>query len=630
MEGTTMFCHATLIPIASFTKAAFSMPKSKKSELQRQASEKLQARAAATIPLHRESIVTLGKTSIVPKPPGTMADSTNVLGGSSTQWDQLDRRRSSCQELPPQIGQWKTKLCGAVDCDTCVAAGWQRSQIRGTYGIEGNCLTDIVLGIFCSACVLIQNDREIRRRERDRERDVLLRNDSARTPKHNEKNYNAAAKLARSRERESTEMVQLQPSPKPTMVAPGLFKIRPAENQPLDNSLSSNETLTPAEQPGESPATMYEHEEEQSHQKWRRTQTQSLTRTFDQAPEQSNAAQSTKATEQTQKNPAKTLDQGNQQSERGKRKANVAGETQNNQAEKSELVILKKRHHGQEALPIVVVTGPEDTDKVASDTSNNNPSREHALIECLAPELVDEVGIRQNQPTSSAVDYTPREENQNGRLDLHSLSECSPTFETPSAQKGVIQQQALVECVRSSSTLSEIEEISYVHDFAECPGTILEYYKKGEKSQPRNPRNRTAEASTNNAKSSNRVKEHFLEDCSKRICENCEFIEKGASHKGLTGADRLTTHILGDCSGGISTVSKPPVQQHTFAGCPSERPRNSTAGSETQTRRITGAKDSSDDVTQHRLSSCPTPIPMTSNRVSDQDTCGSSVDGFGK
>jgi hypothetical protein len=46
--------------------------------------------------------------------------------------------------------------------------GMQRSQIRGLYGIDGNVANDIVAGIFCQSCTLMNNDREVRARQGDK------------------------------------------------------------------------------------------------------------------------------------------------------------------------------------------------------------------------------------------------------------------------------------------------------------------------------------------------------------------------------------------------------------------------------------------------------------------------------
>lgn len=46
-------------------------------------------------------------------------------------------------------------------------AGLQRTQIRGTYSIDGTVTGDMFLGLLCPVCTLAQNDREIRARESD-------------------------------------------------------------------------------------------------------------------------------------------------------------------------------------------------------------------------------------------------------------------------------------------------------------------------------------------------------------------------------------------------------------------------------------------------------------------------------
>lgn len=46
-----------------------------------------------------------------------------------------------------------------------ILIGAQRSQIRGTYGIEGSITQDACLGLFLPWCTQIQNDREVRARE---------------------------------------------------------------------------------------------------------------------------------------------------------------------------------------------------------------------------------------------------------------------------------------------------------------------------------------------------------------------------------------------------------------------------------------------------------------------------------
>ncbi|PMD46132.1 hypothetical protein L207DRAFT_628726 [Hyaloscypha variabilis F] len=683
------------------------MPEAKKSELQRQASEKLQAKATATIPVHRDSITILRQTSIIPKPPGSMADRAAVPDTSSRELEQSGRRRSSHQQLPPQIDEWKTQFCVEPqgDLDTCclgtwvpcalygkvnerlrqkaqgdfdtdyswrtsdgcnsacwaywacacisgtslghgvlsgAAAGWQRSQIRGTYGIRGNCVEDIALGIFCAPCVLIQSDREFRVRENE-DSALSFEYNRLRPPKHHEKKNNAVGGLHCSREREDLGMIQLQPRPKAKMVARGMHDRRDyyeawdsiractaSGEQHDENCVCSRPTECPNQGQQIPP---------------RRSMRGRLTRTLDQEAEQRETAPSTKATAQIEAGTVKTFDQ-EQQKGKVASKEQVAGEPQNNPDKKSELVVLKKRHRGQEVLPVVVITGPEGSDELANEASSSQSAGKCALIGPSISSVLSEVDTRENQPTASAEGYT--EGNQNGKVGQHTLSECRPTIE-PTPAPTTVQQHALSECVQfssaptakqqhglservhSSSTSPKVEETSYVHDFSECPGTVLEYYKKGgKKAQPQDPTDRRTGRPTNNRKSSNKVEEHLLEDCSKPICENCEFIGKGVSHEDTNDEDGMTTHNLGECSGRNSTALRLPILQHTLADCSSERPRNSTARSENQIPRANGAKENSRDGEQHRLSSCPTPIAVTGNRVGDKDTCRLNVDGLGE
>ena len=68
------------------------MPKLKRPDHQRQTSERLQARAATIIPVHRESIVGPTHTSTFPGYSGTMIIDTDLYRNGS-----LESRRSSSQ-----------------------------------------------------------------------------------------------------------------------------------------------------------------------------------------------------------------------------------------------------------------------------------------------------------------------------------------------------------------------------------------------------------------------------------------------------------------------------------------------------------------------------------------------------
>jgi hypothetical protein len=215
----------------------------------------------------------------------------------------------------------------------------------------------------------------------------------------------------------------------------------------------------------------------------------------------------------------------NHRLERGQRGTKAVRQNQNDWVNVS-APAGKEGRPGQEAMPTVVVTGPEGYTQSAHGMSAehppcpvdgpislnrgvNDPSigqlpRGHSVAEYSTlgtTNHVDEVDISVRQETSAPVSSTASEEVQKPRLDSHALSDCSPTIEPTAAvvvqlhalaecsnsveltatQTEVMQQHALAECTKSPSTPSVAQEPSYVHDFADCPGTVLEYYKKGAK-----------------------------------------------------------------------------------------------------------------------------------------------------
>lgn len=85
-----------------------------------------------------------------------------------------------------------------TDHDTTgILVGLQRSQIRGTYGIDGHLAQDMLLGICLPKCTQMQNDREVRARE-------------GKTSLRKSKDYVASRKASRG-------TVKQQPEPTPQM-----------------------------------------------------------------------------------------------------------------------------------------------------------------------------------------------------------------------------------------------------------------------------------------------------------------------------------------------------------------------------------------------------------------------------
>jgi hypothetical protein len=361
---------------------------------------------------------------------------------------------------------------------------------------------DIAAGIFCSSCVLMQNDREIRARDGD-------------THLRNNKKYRGPLR----RSSRGSSVVTEQPKRKAQMVAPGLFKL--PRSTPTYQPRRESIGMAPIANGNVAAKGQGRHE---------KTRNQSLKI----KPFKGTAAVLIKESAQERQLPEKEQIklrapeqiQKPQQSEKTQSKRIT-----NNSAGRSELAIAKRRSSAREVVPIVV-TEPEDTiregvdpqvlsqgepSKIPGDQSNDRLSREHDLRERSVPNMGDEVGSTIHQETQLLADCTPGEEMQKRRTEStesHALSVCSPTIEPIPATSIAVQQHAIADCTSSTSTLPIVQEISHAHDFANCQSTVLKYYEEGEKKvQPQNISNRAGVRTASTAQVAKGVQEHSLEGC---------------------------------------------------------------------------------------------------------------------
>lgn len=343
----------------------------------------------------------------------------------------------------------------------------------------------------------MQNDREVRAREGHRRH--LQYNKNYRDPPR------------------KSSVVDEQPKRKAQMVAPGIFKIR------QDNAA-----------PRYQPTQEYRHSEKGRARAVTGGKVQNIP---------------------TQKSAMK-----NHQLERGQSDVTAIGQNQNGWVNVS-APAGKEGHPGREAMPIVVVTGPEDHARPSRGISAEHPPcpvngpislnrrvddpsidqlpRGHSVVEYSTLGTtgdVDDVDRRVGQETPAPVSSTASEEVQKPRLDSHALNghcpnieptaavvvqqhvltECTNSAEPTAITTEVVQQHALAERIKSPSTPSVAQELSYVHDFADCPGTVLEYYKKGaKKTQVHHFDHCAGQSSASDITSSGkkRIEEHLLEDC---------------------------------------------------------------------------------------------------------------------
>jgi hypothetical protein len=154
---------------------------------------------------------------------------------------------------------------------------------------------------------------------------------------------------------------------------------------------------------------------------------------------------------------------------------NTTGQPQGNTVRLSELAIGKTQGQAREVMPIVVVTGPEDSTRVARGISvehlpyplhesrdqlkilnqeancpesSNTPSsdhlsREHVLVECPILETRDEVNIQLGQDIPLVVYSTTTKEVQKRKLDSHALVACATPQATDEVESQFDQESPL-------------------------------------------------------------------------------------------------------------------------------------------------------------------------------------------
>jgi hypothetical protein len=283
-----------------------------------------------------------------------------------------------------------------------------------------------------------------------------------------------------------------------------------------------------------------------------------------------------------------------------------------------------KRSQALNMMPSVVVTGPQDSNPsrrsyaVHSQTEQSQRSsvqgksplpKEHYLVDCSTVQTVQEVDSRTCLPTHGLMNCTTVEDIQKQKLDLHELTNCNTITESSTA----VQHHTLANC--DNSTVSENQELSYVHDFTDCPidKAILEYYEKQASVQSHSLAECSLGSSAGNARSESEVQQHNIADCVRSSKVSPNKVAGGNSHN------------LRDCSGrnsGSILLVNNPYLGHSLADCTSDGSLSSTVTSDKQYRSASGTVDStSKNIThggvQHRLSSCPTPIAMSGNHSSD-------------
>lgn len=490
-----------------------------------------------------------------------------------------------------------------------ILAGLQRVQVRETYGIDGHCPVDMAIGIFCPVCTLIHNDREVRAREGK----IELRNNKKFTEGLGATHVKAQPGL-------KPPMGDIWPAPKPK---PKPMQTADQPRRTSDRPIEMTQTNVRIEIDNVPEATRHRGGYEKT-RAW--------------AP---------KKQFQEQKNDAALVgsaQENHPQWDKRHSKAMAGEQSQTMSARKSESLDVRKRSQTHKITPTVIVTGPEDCKptgnlpsqrRTPSESSNvqggNGDSRERFLAECPSFGIIDLTDSRPGQETHFLTGCTTIEEVQKRSLDSHALPDCNATIQPTSDVQHPIAG-------RGNSTPSKSQELSYVHDFTDCPvdKALLKYYENQEKSVQPHDLADCIRGSSAGKGSGSGAQQHLLDEPSKGNPDKYGKRANGASSNDLgnyarsstsspNNTSRIKSHDLRDCSRrslASTLLSNNPFRQHSLADCSSDSSPSSTVRSNTQHRSVSGTIDSMDKnkshgLTQHRLSSCPTPIAITGNHASD-------------
>ncbi|CAL3966450.1 unnamed protein product [Diplocarpon coronariae] len=499
----------------------------------------------------------------------------------------------------PCWGWWALSCIGCAHPCAGIITGLQRAQIRGTYGIEGTCASDIALGVFCPSCTQIQNDREVRAREGDT------------SMRYNPKYLHDHQKVVSHQPRPQIPMTYISP--------------RQASEHSTDNPLAH------AHSHKETPKKLQKHFHKTAVGKL--SPASHLRNVEERNPYQPYKEPSSQRSEK--KYPMPTAPAGPTilvtQHQEQKMKAEISSTRLPLSDENPTTGILcTKSRDNQKSGKKVKIFG---LGKAAAPRQPNIPeetvqdgfeslSQQHELAEGNAIEVEEDITFRPTVVTNAFVECSkigvgsPKKEHsvaapQHTILESVTAEEITQVTSSPSdlakhpvaeceavaveyTPSQIIAQHQLSECntVPASEASTQAQELSYVHDFTDCPvdKAVLDYYEKEEK----------------------KAQEHDLTDCI-RISLPTELIQANNPY---------AQHALADCSDNelppASSSNLHLDPQHTLADCSEDE--SPTPTSPSNHRSTSCGLDTSNKKSQkfreHRLASCPTP-PMASHHVAE-------------
>ncbi|KAE8444057.1 hypothetical protein EG329_000925 [Mollisiaceae sp. DMI_Dod_QoI] len=332
-------------------------------------------------------------------------------------------------------------------CFAGVLTTFQRTRIRGTYGIKGTVLQDCCWSFWLPACTQMQIDREVRAREGD----MTLR-------------YNKKYLTTRQ-----CSPVDTQPlSPAPMSYTPhGPTSERMGDITEMSEMTSGSKKLQKLPpvietRTGMAQIAAYAPQRTQIEEK------ETMAR-LKQLQQEQNKEISVVPGDKKAQTGSKKKDRGQKGNE----------EAQQLRSSPQTAVTDAEATHG----PGMNTKSPDSRakDKVSAirDKSiHDRLSQQHPLIECIMVETEHKGKNNPEQENHALIDCTVVEAENKRSPSEHASSECTII---PMKSTGAMEQHRLTDCSGVSSSNSQ--ELSYVHDFTDCPvdKAVLDYYENQER-----------------------------------------------------------------------------------------------------------------------------------------------------
>ncbi|CZR56951.1 uncharacterized protein PAC_06840 [Phialocephala subalpina] len=472
--------------------------------------------------------------------------------------------------------------CGlSLICINGVLTGCQSTRIRGTYGIEGSVFKDLCRGYWCPRCAQMQNDREVQARE-------------------GVERLKYDPKYLKSRQ---DGPVDTQPLPHPPM------SYAPTQSMERITKIAQMVEVTSRGKKLQKPSPIVEVQVEVP-----QVQVYAPQLLETKGPEVSAQLEQHQQDWNQEKNDISADRKDHQRAKKSnqERKGKEASRLHSGpQAAVSDVEASRKpgkntNFPGSSAM--------DNFSDIRKKTDHERLSRRHPLAGCVVIETECKNKSRSKPKGHALVDCTIIEVDNESPASEHAASDCT-MISTKS--NDVEEQRRRTDC--SGVTVSDTQELSYVHDFTDCPvdEAVLNYFENQEKKLQQHSLTDDSRASLSTDRE-RRLPQHSLTE----------------DHRGSSstiGQEKVKQHSLTDDSRGSSTTVVPSYSlfpQHKSSDCPGTDESGSSKSSGRRNRSNTIGSSStmnSGGLKEHRLDRCPIVTHPTTGDNTPQSNRDSQV-----